>query len=162
VDERDIAADREALAKLHWGGWYEPLHLASFAEKALPHYIARAEEAESACAEMRGALEHFLIGAKHMSCMYKPDDPDPTWHCCDWSEVVEQIEAALSLSPSSVAEYAVNERVGRAVMEFVNRKDTAPSDFTEREKQCYQAAITDVWAVSLNARDEAKARGEQP
>ncbi len=51
---------------------------------------------DAALAQMRGALEHFLIGAKHMSCMYKPDDPDPTWHCCNWSEVVEQIEKVLS------------------------------------------------------------------
>lgn len=50
----------------------------------------------AAFAKMREALEHFLIGAKHMSCCYQPEDPDPTWHCCNWSEVVEKIEAALS------------------------------------------------------------------
>jgi hypothetical protein len=52
------------------------------------------------------ALEQFLIGAKHESCAYAPEDPDPTWHCCNWSEVVEQVEAALSLTPASVAQRA--------------------------------------------------------
>lgn len=53
-------------------------------------------ELEASCAAMREALERMLIGAKHMSCAYKPEDPDPMWHCCDWSEVVEEIEQALS------------------------------------------------------------------
>ena len=65
------------------------------------------------------ALRQFLIGAKHESCMYAPEDPDPTWHCCDWSQVVEQVEAALSLSPASVAEEAANARVGKAVEELL-------------------------------------------
>ena len=57
---------------------------------------AHNRELEASCAAMREALERMLIGAKHMSCAYKPEDPDPMWHCCDWSEVVEEIEQALS------------------------------------------------------------------
>jgi hypothetical protein len=68
VDERDIAADRKALAELNWGGWYEPLHLASFAEKALPHYIARAEEAESALAHERRKVEAAIEELRYRPC----------------------------------------------------------------------------------------------
>src|SRR5690606_14717712 len=31
-----------------------------------------------------------LIGAKHEACKFTEDDPDVTWHCCDWSEIVEE------------------------------------------------------------------------
>lgn len=45
--------------------------------------------------KLREVLKLSLIGAKHESCMYSGnlmDSPDPTWHCCDWNEVVEEIE----------------------------------------------------------------------
>lgn len=53
--------------------------------------LMRKQNAE--CAEIREALEHFLVGAKHMSCLYEPEDP-------------EQVEDA---------------RIGRAVEEFRDR-----------------------------------------
>lgn len=100
------------------------------------------------------ALEQFLIGAKHESCMYAPEDPDPTWHCCNWSEVVEKIEAALSLTPSSVAEYAANERVGRAVVEWHKEwRHTLNCNAPSRDLEATYKELGQVIA---------KARGEQP
>src|SRR5690554_4532239 len=36
--------------------------------------------------------KNALVGAKHEACKYTEDDPDTTWHCCSWSEVVEEAE----------------------------------------------------------------------
>ena len=48
--------------------------------------------------ELLTLLEKALIGAKHESCLRTSgliDDPDPTWHCCDWTELVKEIEETL-------------------------------------------------------------------
>ena len=85
------------------------------ADKVLLDQIASLETQVATLTEAMGkkdeALRQFLIGAKHESCMYAPEDPDPTWHCCNWSEVVEQVEAALSLTPASVTQQAEEARM---------------------------------------------------
>lgn len=48
--------------------------------------------------ELLTLLEKALVGAKHESCLRTSgliDDPDPTWHCCDWTELVKEIEEVL-------------------------------------------------------------------
>lgn len=50
----------------------------------------------AAAPEMYEALKVALVGAKHESCMFTDDDPDPSHHCCDWNEVVRVIQAALA------------------------------------------------------------------
>src|SRR5690625_3949055 len=42
---------------------------------------------------LKAALKLALVGATHESCDH--DDPDPAWHCCDWSETVKRIESVL-------------------------------------------------------------------
>lgn len=42
------------------------------------------------------ACEAAVVGAEHESCQH--DDPDPAWHCCDWSKVAEQLRAAIKLA----------------------------------------------------------------
>ena len=88
------------------------------------------------------ALRQFLIGAKHESCMYAPEDPDPTWHCCNWSEVVEQVEAALSLTPASVAQQAEEARVPS----IESMAGILPADYktTEQEAEEYERIGRDV------------------
>ena len=60
------------------------------------------EEAEAnarliaAAPDLLAACKEALIGAKHEACKYTDDDPDWTWHCCDWSEVVEKLEKAIA------------------------------------------------------------------
>jgi len=72
------------------------------------------------CAVLREALDEMLIGARHMSCAYKPEDPDPTWHCCDWSAVVERIQNALSTTAGRDLLERVEklEQVAEAAREF--------------------------------------------
>lgn len=41
----------------------------------------------------RALLRDICYGAMHESCRH--DDPAPTWHCCDWAEVVDRIDALL-------------------------------------------------------------------
>jgi hypothetical protein len=50
----------------------------------------------AAAPDMLEALKVALVGAKHESCAFTADDPAPGHHCCDWSETVEVIEAAIA------------------------------------------------------------------
>ena len=57
----------------------------------------RITELESQVEQLRGLLKELRIGAAHESCAFSDADPDPTWHCCDWSEIVEKIDRALGV-----------------------------------------------------------------
>lgn len=52
----------------------------------------------AAAPDLLEACEAALVGAKHESCKHRniEESPDPTFHCCDWSAVVELLEKAIS------------------------------------------------------------------
>jgi hypothetical protein len=52
-------------------------------------FIVRDEGKE----ELLEIIKKALTGAKHEACGY--DGPDPTWHCCDWTGVVEEMEKVI-------------------------------------------------------------------
>lgn len=45
-------------------------------------------------AALRALLADIRPGAAFQSCRY--EDGDPTFHCCDWNEIVKRIDAALA------------------------------------------------------------------
>jgi hypothetical protein len=51
-------------------------------------------EREEENRRLRALLERARIGAWHEACGDHAD-PDPCWHCCDWRELAEEIDAAL-------------------------------------------------------------------
>lgn len=71
---------------------------ASYQHREAQAATQRAERAESACVELRQTLKFIRPGALTGSCFHGPDHPDadPSFHCCDWNQVVERIDAALA------------------------------------------------------------------
>lgn len=53
----------------------------------------RIEELEAEQQKRDELLKYVLRGAAQFSCLYKENDEinDPTFHCCDWNTVVEDI-----------------------------------------------------------------------
>ncbi len=131
------------------------------ADTAIASLETRLAEAEGAIVKKDEALRQLLVGAKHESCLYGPDDPDPTWHCCNWSEVVEQIEAALSLTPACVKQEVAYARVGRAVEEWVDtmrtqRMSDPCADDRDDWDDGYDAALRDLGRIIAKAREGGK------
>jgi hypothetical protein len=53
----------------------------------------------AAAPDLLEACEAALIGAKHEACKYRgkiEESPEPTFHCCDWSSVVDLLEKAIA------------------------------------------------------------------
>lgn len=57
---------------------------------------AKNRQIHARLAEAEALLKRIRPGAMFASCQYKThEDAEPTFHCCDWNEVVEEIEAFL-------------------------------------------------------------------
>lgn len=60
----------------------------------VPWLLSLLREREEEIRRLRTLLERARIGAWHEACGAHAD-PDPCWHCCDWRELAEEIDAAL-------------------------------------------------------------------
>lgn len=99
----------------------------SYAEEALIDSLRRKNAA------YRALLERALTGALHEACG-DHEDPDPCWHCCDWRELAQDIQAALDGETSPDPLIEENRRLRRLVdhyetgirrlIEEVSRHDT--------------------------------------
>jgi len=118
-------------------------------------------ELEASCAAMRDALERMLIGAKHMSCAYKPEDPDPMWHCCDWSEVVEEIEQALSTTAGRERQERL-EKLERVLKGYEQWEAALIMDNQawNNELPCFTQELYDKW-MELQRQRNAALDGDQ-
>ena len=67
---------------------------AAEARQDIPWLLSLLREREEEIRRLRTLLERARIGAWHEACGDHAD-PDPCWHCCDWRELAEEIDAAL-------------------------------------------------------------------
>lgn len=72
----------------------EDAELMTQAPENLKFLLSLLREREEEIRRLRTLLERARIGAWHEACGGR-EDPDPTWHCCDWRELAEEIDAAL-------------------------------------------------------------------
>lgn len=76
------------------GRWEENAGFIAHAREDVPWLLSLLREREEEIRRLRTLLERARIGAWHEACG-DHKDPDPTWHCCDWRELAEEIDAAL-------------------------------------------------------------------
>lgn len=82
------------LASVADGRWEENAGFIAHAREDVPWLLSLLREREEENRRLRALLERARIGAWHEACG-NHDDPDPTWHCCDWRELAQDIDAAL-------------------------------------------------------------------
>lgn len=113
-------------------------------------------------AAMREALELVLRGARHESCKFSDDDPDPTWNCCDWNGVVTEIEKVLKKDYETLLErrLKVFERLANAVKRMKEAKREEDRCVRDSDEPGFMRAIdqqVEAYDEICGALDELEA-----
>lgn len=88
-------------------------------------------------------LRQLRRGAAHESCTHSGDydnDPDPSFHCCDWGSVIDRIDAVLEGDTQEVGYFDIIIGLQQLVSEAFKEGCRETSPFADNVDERWEAS----------------------